>query len=105
MDEDERNKRCDKFREDYYARMQWPSILTSERIVIVDNLCQLHNLVRPQMIPRENSEEPVKVQKDEIQNRIGRFRNPEEDRKCITADMDIIRFYIRQLNEEPPKFR
>lgn len=88
----------------YFKRMQLPTNLTSERVTIVENLCKLHNLVEPRMIHRAKSSPPVKVQEDEQQAILGRFRYSNQDRKYITADMDIIRFYTEKLQEEPPSF-
>lgn len=104
MEQTERQAKCEEFRKRYLGRMKLPITVTNERITIVENLCKLSELVKPHMIPRARSSNPVKVQTAERQEMLGRFRDPNQDRKCLTDDMDIIRFYIHELNEEPPSF-
>jgi len=104
MTDTERAEKCEQFKKKYFERMALPTNLTSERMISIENLCKLHELVNPQMIPRARSSQLVKVLPDEGQTILGRFRHPEFDRKCITDDMDIIRFYKEDLGEEPPSF-
>jgi len=104
MTDEEKLNKCEEFKKKYFERMKLPTNLTSERITIVKHLCEFHKLVEPQMIPRAKSSPPVKVQENEQQDILGRFRYPDQDRKCITDDMDIIKFYIEELQEEPPSF-
>jgi len=101
---EERLKKCEDFKKKYFERMQLSINLTSERTTTVENLCKLHDLVESQMIPIAKSSQPLKVQEDKQQGILGRFRYPDKDRKCITDDMDIIKFYVEELQEEPPSF-
>jgi 6-phosphofructokinase 1 len=104
MTDMERTEKCEQFKKKYFERMKLPANLTSERMNIVENLCELNKLVQPNMIPRYRSSGHVKELRDEYQTILGRFRDPVHDRKCITDDMDIIRFYKEELGEEPPSF-
>ncbi len=97
----ERDKKCDEFKAKYLEG--FPANLTSERGTIAENLRQLHDYVEPDQIPgAQSGAASVWLQEDEKQAILGRFRDPKLDRKCITDDMDIIRFYRDELGEEPP---
>ena len=96
MTDAQRKAKCDEFKEDYFARMGGPHAnVTSERRTIVENLCELHQLVEPDMIPGPL----VQEQSPEQERTLGRFRDREQDRKCITDDMDIIRFYVQHFEK------
>jgi 6-phosphofructokinase 1 len=94
----------DEFRRSYYERMRIPANVTSERRVMLDNLEKMNKLVEPQRIPRFHFSESKMEQVAQMQELLGRFRDHELDRKCITDDMDIIRFYVEKLNVAPPSF-
>ena len=70
----------------------------------MDHLCDFHRLVEPDRTPRAQAGEPSWSPPPDAEARLGRFRDPERDRKCVTDDMDIIRFYQNGLKEEPPSF-
>lgn len=93
-----------EFRQSYYSRMMIPANVTSERRIIVDRLGDMPSLVEPSRIPGFHLGQIAAVQDDAMQDKLGRFRHHGIDRKCITDDMDIIRFYNEQLKSIPPSF-
>ena len=93
-----------QFRDWYSGRKELPQDVTSERRILLDNLENMGELVEPETIPRRLQGEPVVVQSDQMERELGRFRIHSVDRKCITADMDFIRFYVNELGVEPPSF-
>ncbi len=102
--DDVRAQRIEELKSRYFDRLNLPSNLTSERLTIRQNLDRLHSLVEPPRIPRvSQGTGPIVVQDDRAQEELGRFRDHDLDRKSITADMDVIRFY-RDLGQEPPSF-
>lgn len=101
-----------EFQNQYYDRMRMTSKkristnVTSERRIMVDRLDTMIKLVEPERIFRfrSKSNRPIVKQDPRVQETLGRFRYHETDRKCVTDDMDIIQFYSKILNTNPPSF-
>ncbi|MCX7846099.1 MAG: 6-phosphofructokinase [Dictyoglomaceae bacterium] len=102
MTEKKRIEKCEEFKNKYIAKMGGPGNLTSERKITIENICNLKKLTEVDKLPRRNSTRIYLS--NEMERILGRLRDPKIDRKCITDDMDIINFYIKELNETPPSF-
>lgn len=101
MNSDDRRLKCEEMQRRYRERVRTSVTPVGERMSMIQHLADLHTLVEPDRIPRAR---PVNTQSNDKQNILGRFRDPGIDRKSITTDMDLLKFFYDDLSETPPSF-